>query len=244
MQAGSISAKFSFFKTALLFFEKISNVKTIFVVLIESFMGIGLELDINYRFVFNEFFKSVYRIYWIFFMKLDIFCLGILLERNYSGYEIHKVINTALAHLRQASFGALYPALNRLQAKEFILCETGPKDYLNDGLGKRIFAITDKGRVHFKEEIKKITAAELVNSDFLTALHFSNNLTSNEVSTLVDERLADLQKEQRRLLKLPVSDIPEGQRFAIRYTLGQLSAGIAFLKGEGRAIQTLMAKQR
>ena len=110
-------------------------------------------------------------------MKLDIFCLGILLERNYSGYEIHKVINTALAHLRQASFGALYPALNRLQAKEFISSEAVSKDLLNNSLGKRIFSITDKGRAHFKVEIKKITAAEVVNSDFLSALHFSNSLT-------------------------------------------------------------------
>jgi DNA-binding PadR family transcriptional regulator len=176
-------------------------------------------------------------------MKLDIFCLGILLERNYSGYEIHKVINTALAHLRQASFGALYPALNRLQAKEFISSEAVSTDLLNNGLGKRIFSITDKGRAHFKVEIKKITAAEVVNSDFLSALHFSNSLTPNEVSTLVDERLADLQIEQRRLLKLPNSDITEGQRFAIRYTLSQISAAIAFLKGEGKAIQTLMAKR-
>ena len=176
-------------------------------------------------------------------MKLDTFCLGILLERNYSGYEIHKVINTALAHLRQASFGALYPALNRLQAKEFISSEAVSEDLLNKGLGKKLFSITHKGRAHFKAEIKKITAAEVVNSDFLSALHFSNSLTSNEVSTLIDERLADLQIEQRRLLKLPSSDITEGQRFAIRYTLSQISAAIAFLKGEGKAIQTLMAKR-
>ena len=181
---------------------------------------------------------------WVFLMKLDIFCLGILLERNYSGYEIHKVINTALAHLRQASFGALYPALNRLQAKEFISTDTIVRDHWNDSLSKKNFAITDKGRAHFKAEIRKITAAEMVNSDFLSALHFSNSLTSTEVSTLIDERLADLQKEQRRLLKLPSSDISEGQRFAIRYTLTQISAAIAFLKGEGKAIQTLMAKQR
>ena len=176
-------------------------------------------------------------------MKLDIFCLGILLERNYSGYEIHKKINTVLAHLRQASFGALYPALNRLQAKEFISGGSVVGDHLNSSLGKRIFSVTDKGRTHFKAEIKKLSAAEMVNSDFLSAMHFANNLTSIEVSTLIDERLADLQKEQRRLLKLPYSDISEGQRFAIRYTLTQISAAIAFLKGEGKAIQTLMAKR-
>tara|TARA_B100001115_G_C15736268_1_gene358971 strand:- start:24 stop:557 length:534 start_codon:yes stop_codon:yes gene_type:complete len=177
-------------------------------------------------------------------MKLDIFCLGILLQRNYTGYEIHKIINTALAHLRQASFGALYPALNRLQAREFISSEAVAAENPRDVLGKKIFAITDNGRAHFKAEIKKVTAAEMVNSDFLSALHFSINLTSNEVSTLIDERLANLQKEQRRLLRLPSTDIPEGQRFAIRYTLSQISAAIAFLKGEGKAIQMLMAKQR
>ena len=166
------------------------------------------------------------------------------MERNYSGYEIHKVINTALAHLRQASFGALYPALNRLQAKEFISSKATTRDHLNEGLGKKVFAITDKGRAYFKAEIKKVTAAEVVNSDFLSALHFSDSLTSNELSMLLDERLADLQKEQRRLLKLPITDISEGQRFAIRYTLSQISAAVTFLKGEGKAIQTSMSKQQ
>ena len=110
---------------------------------------------------------------------------------------------------------------------------------MNDGLGKKFFD-HDKGRAHFKAEIKKITAAEVVNSDFLSALHFSNNLTPIEVSTLVDERLADLQKEQRRLLRLPTKEVSEGQRFAIRYTLSQISAAVTFLKARG-GHQTLMA---
>ena len=61
-------------------------------------------------------------------MKLDIFCLGILSERNYSGYELHKLINTTLSHLRQASFGALYPALTRLQVKGFVHGTTGKNE--------------------------------------------------------------------------------------------------------------------
>ena len=176
-------------------------------------------------------------------MKLDIFCLGILLERNYSGYELHKLINTTLSHLRQASFGALFPALTRLQIKGFVHGTIEKNEALKDSLGKKNYTITESGRVHFRTELQKITATETINSDFLTALYFSNNLSATDVSILIDEKLADLQRKQRELLKAPISEISHGQRFALRYTLGQLNAGINFLKGEGRAIQTAMARE-
>ena len=176
-------------------------------------------------------------------MKLDIFCLGILSERNYSGYELHKLINTTLSHLRQASFGALYPALTRLQVKGFVHGATEKNETSKDSLGKKNYSITESGRVHFRTELQKLTAAETINSDFLAALHFSNNLSAADVAILIDERLADLNKKQRELLKAPISEISHGQRMALRYTLGQVNAGINFLKGEGRAIQTAMARE-
>ncbi len=47
-------------------------------------------------------------------------CLGVLYSGSKSGYELHKTINTDLKHFQTASFGALYPALGKLEAKKFI----------------------------------------------------------------------------------------------------------------------------
>jgi hypothetical protein len=37
--------------------------------------------------------------------------------------------------------------------------------------------------------------------------------------------------------------MPEGQRFGIRYTIAINRAATAFLKGEGRAIQTTLSRR-
>ena len=147
-------------------------------------------------------------------MKLDIFCLGILLEQNYSGYEIHRVINTALAHLRQASFGALYPALNRLQAKEFISSEAVSNDLLNNGLGKRIFSITDKGRAHFKVEIKKRMQQEVKQQeDSLTRESIYDLLLEvnkfSAPSSVINEQANLMRKDSLMRMGQQVDEAPE-----------------------------------
>ena len=53
-------------------------------------------------------------------LDLQTICLGVLYSGSKSGYELHKAINTDLKHFQTASFGALYPALGKLEAKKFI----------------------------------------------------------------------------------------------------------------------------
>ena len=66
----------------------------------------------------------------------------------------------------------------------------------------------------------------------------------DDVHRLVDDRLAGLRREQRRLRGLPTTDMTEGQRFTIRYALTVTRASIAFLEHEGRAIVTSMQRER
>lgn len=177
-------------------------------------------------------------------MKLDVLCLGILYERKYTGYDIHKLLNTTLSHIRQASFGALYPALGRLEVKEFLTTERTPLAATGDSLGKRVYTITETGKEYFLKELEKISATETLNSDFLSAMYFADKLAQDDVSLLIDERLSILQNFQKTLLKQPLSELSHGQRFTIRYSLSVTAAAISFLKGEGRAIQTVLSKDR
>ena len=176
-------------------------------------------------------------------MKLDVLCLGIVYETKYTGYDIHKLLNTTLSHIRQASFGSLYPALGRLEAKGFVKAERPNSGATYDSLGKRFYAITENGKKYFIGELEKLSASETVNSDFLSAMYFADKLTKNDVSLLIDERLSILQNFQKTLLKQPISKLSDGQRFTIRYSLSVTGAAISFLKGEGRAIQAALSRQ-
>ncbi|MBH68006.1 MAG: hypothetical protein CMM58_06610 [Rhodospirillaceae bacterium] len=175
-------------------------------------------------------------------MKLEIFCLGILFNGKRTGYEIHKLFNTSLAHIRQASFGALYPALSRLEIKNLIAADLSSRDADRTSLGKRVYHITEAGRENFVAQLQTVSASESVNSSFLSAMYFADHLSNTDISLLIAERLANLEKIQRRLLALPLSSMTDGQRFTIRYSLTAVRANIDFLKGEGKAIQKSIAR--
>lgn len=191
--------------------------------------------------------KSFYRIgisiRSLILIKLETICLGILYEGPQSGYEIHKTINTDLKNFKTASFGALYPALGKLEVKKFIRSNRDANTNPNQSLPIRKYAITDEGKIRFGKMIRSSSAEEKVTSDFLTALYFGEHLGSGTISRLIDQRLSTLQTNYRDLLSRPISTMTNGQRFTARYTMAINKAATDFLKGEGRAIQSIMMKE-
>ena len=176
-------------------------------------------------------------------LNLASICLGVLYSGSKTGYEIHKIINKDLKHFQTASYGALYPALGKLEAKALITSKSKTVQAQQQSLPKKKYTITEEGCVKFQTVIKETKAQEKLSSDFLAAFYFSEHLHSEDVSTLIDQQLSTLQGNYKDLLSVPISTMTEGQRFGIRYTIAVNRAATAFLKGEGRAIQTSLARK-
>ena len=176
-------------------------------------------------------------------LDLQTICLGVLYSGSKSGYELHKAINTDLKHFQTASFGALYPALGKLEAKKFIASDGKKNPTQTSSLPKKVYTITENGRAVFEIRIQKTRAEEKLTSDFLAAFHFAEHLPAENIAALIDAQSAKLQDEYRALVSAPLSRMPEGQRFGIRYTIAINRAATAFLKGEGRAIQTTLGRR-
>jgi PadR family transcriptional regulator, regulatory protein AphA len=172
-------------------------------------------------------------------MKLSTLCLGLLLDTPLSGYEIHRRVATVTGHFQHASFGALYPALGKLEAAGLVNADhVGSR-----ALRKRMYAITKEGREKFDSELMKSSATEDFRSEFLSAMYFADRLPLEEIERLIDQSLATNREQRRSLLALPISTMTEGQRFTVRYMLAQKSAAIEFLQGEGRAIITAIQRE-
>jgi PadR family transcriptional regulator, regulatory protein AphA len=173
-------------------------------------------------------------------MELSTLCLGLLLGSPLSGYGIHQRISGTVGHFQHASFGALYPALGKLLAADLVRVD----QTRIEGLGKKIYAITDMGRESFDAKLTESTKPDLFRSGFLSAMYFADRLPISEVERLIDQSLAGHQEQRRHLLALPISSMTEGQRFTVRYSLSQTAALIEFIQGEGRAILTSMQRER
>lgn len=172
-------------------------------------------------------------------MDVGALCLGVLSFGDTSGYGIRRAVEDWFQHFGHASLGAIYPALAKLTARgavEVIGARDAP-------LEKRVFRITETGRSELAKAAADCDGSETPRSPFLSAMFFAHLLQMDDVHRLVDERLAWLRGEQRRLRGLPADTMTEGQRFTIRYSMAVITAAIGFLEREGRAIVNAIERE-
>ena len=71
---------------------------------------------------------------------LESIALGMLLEKDLTGYDIKKFIENGIGVFYKASFGSLYPALKRLTEKGYLTTRDKPQ-----GSRKKIFLPHNRG---------------------------------------------------------------------------------------------------
>lgn len=172
-------------------------------------------------------------------MDVGTLCLGVLNFGDTTGYGIRRAVGDWFRHFGTASLGAIYPALAKLTARgavEVIGARDAP-------LEKRVFRITAAGRAQLAAAAGACDGTETIRSPFLAGMFFAHLLGMDDVHRLVDQRIAGLRGEQRRLRGLPAEAMTEGQRFTIRYSQAVIGAAIQFLEREGRAIVTAIERE-
>lgn len=76
---------------------------------------------------------------------LEYIILGTLNSKSLTGYDIRKCIEDGVGMFFKASFGSIYPLLNRLLEKEYVMCKCNDDNKRN----KKIYVITDQGKEAF-----------------------------------------------------------------------------------------------
>ena len=119
-------------------------------------------------------------------MAYDIktICLGALSLGDATGYEIRKQFEDGpFAYFYDASFGSIYPALNKLLADDLVTCITEAQ------VGrptKKIYSITDAGLAALRTALAQAPVEHQLRSDFLAALFFGHLLDRNQRARAYD----------------------------------------------------------
>ncbi|MEQ8345236.1 MAG: PadR family transcriptional regulator [Sneathiellaceae bacterium] len=131
-------------------------------------------------------------------MDIRTLCLGLLTHSDASGYEIKKIFENSLQHFFDASYGSIYPALNRLTEDGLVQCTEQAQDKRPD---KKVYSITAAGRMAFLDELMRPPGRDRYRSEFIATMMFADLLPPRHVSDLIDSRvreyrqmLADLQR--------------------------------------------------
>lgn len=160
-------------------------------------------------------------------MDIRTLCLGVLTMGDASGYEIKKKFEDRLALVFHASYGSIYPALNKLTEEGLVSCREESQEKRPD---KKVYSITSAGRYLFLDEIVKPVSADRVRSDFLATLIFARLLPAAAVSKLIDERIADRAEKIARMRENCAGKATDTDRFMCNYGLTVYQAELDYLK--------------
>ena len=119
-------------------------------------------------------------------MHVRTLCLAVLSMGEASGYEIKKLLGGPFRHIHEASFGAIYPALARLQENNLVTCEERSQEKRPD---KKVYALTQGGRFQLIQELTIVPGPDRVRSDFLVQMLYAHILPPSHVAKVIEQRL-------------------------------------------------------
>src|SRR5271165_4615893 len=121
-------------------------------------------------------------------MDVRTICLGILTRGDATGYEIKKLFEEdGYQHFVEASFGSIYPALNRLTQERMVSVREEAQEKRPD---RKVYSITPAGRTAFLAALLKPLPEDRHRSPFVFAMLFSHLLPPERVSAMLDEYLS------------------------------------------------------
>jgi DNA-binding PadR family transcriptional regulator len=99
---------------------------------------------------------------------LKYIILGFLLHGEMSGYDLKQCMVKSTANFFDASFGSIYPALKRLEAEGAI----SSREVVDAGKYKKIYVITDDGRLEFMRWLEEPIGFVRTKLDHLVKIFF------------------------------------------------------------------------
>lgn len=125
-------------------------------------------------------------------MDVKTLCLGVLSEGDATGYDIKKHFECSFSHFFVAGFGSIYPSLAELARDGLVTCREEAQDNRPD---RKVYSITPKGRDSFLEALANTPPRHKIRSEFFVLLHFGHLLSTAKLKAVLDQRLADVERD-------------------------------------------------
>ncbi len=166
-------------------------------------------------------------------MDVRTICLGILTRGEATGYEIKKLFQEdGYQHFIEASFGSIYPALNRMTEEKLVSVRAEPQAKRPD---RKVYSITPAGHAAFMDALMRPLGEDRHRSPFVFAMLFSHLLPKERVRAMMDVYIAQSQSK----LAMIEEGMPRTTAEAFVAGLGQAiyRASLDFLKSHRADIE-------
>ncbi|WP_159883648.1 PadR family transcriptional regulator [Paenibacillus puerhi] len=159
--------------------------------------------------------------------------LGLLSTRTMSGYEIKKSFEGDISFFFDASYGSVYPTLNKLEKEGLIVKTTIVQ---TDRPNKHEYAVTEAGKEALSDYMKGPLIEDQVRSDLTMRLYFGQKAGESEMAGWIRQGLEQHRAKLAELILL----MEEHQAHMPRSTKLSLQYGIDYHQGQVNALSRLL----
>lgn len=170
-------------------------------------------------------------------MDVKTVCLGMLTDGAASGYDLKKHFESSFGHFFSAGYGSIYPALASLAANGLVSCRCVPQDGKPD---RKVYSITPAGRAALQAELDKPNPSHKVRSEFLATICFAHLMTPEQLTTVLDSRLADIQAYEKLFDDFEqtcMHSTPHGMRFTVGIARAVMQAMKKYILENGQQLR-------
>lgn len=152
----------------------------------------------------------------IFKMNIQDVILGFIFEKSMSGYEIKQKMENSVSYFFDASFGAIYPALRKMEKEGLVEKQVVQQEGKPN---KNLFAITVKGKDQFQNYLGSPINPTIMRSDILIRIFFGRFTAIEKIKQwLLEERDKNqAMYDNLRKVSEKYPKMDQYQRFTLEY---------------------------
>ncbi|RTE08288.1 PadR family transcriptional regulator [Paenibacillus whitsoniae] len=131
--------------------------------------------------------------------------LGLLMKGGLSGYDIKHRLESIFSYFYNASYGTIYPTLNKLEKEGFIT----KMSVIQEGRpNKNVYTITEEGRAQFSTYLKSPIEPNEFKSDVMTRMFFGEFLEKDVMLGMLEDHLQKARDNLNRLTDMYQACMP------------------------------------
>jgi DNA-binding PadR family transcriptional regulator len=174
-------------------------------------------------------------------MDVRTICLGILTRGDATGYEIKKLFeDDGYQHFVEASFGSIYPALNRLTEEGLVSVREESQEKRPD---RKVYSITSSGRATFIASLLKPLPEDRHRSPFVFAMLFADLLPETRVSQMLNDYIAQAEAKLAQLEEQNDKPKSPHEKFVLGIGRAVYVAMLDFLRAHRAEVEQLRAAE-
>lgn len=145
-------------------------------------------------------------------MDVKTLCLGALTMGDATGYEIRKLFEEGpFSQFFDASYGSIYPALNRLLQERLVTVTQFAQEKRPD---KKVYSLAPAGMTAFKQALAVPPTRDRIRSEHVVRLFFADLMSEDDLAATYQSYLSHFQTQADHLRGLDLEKASNGRQFA------------------------------